>query len=164
VQLTEAPVLIVSHASAYWDKHHSAQRGVNRLIAEAKKELIQIVYLRHPSPSVNQTDYFEDCQPTYSVGYDGYVGNRNHLLFPSVQNHPKIDDQGLQNDSQVFIVGKAFAACRRILRLGLLPGAAVKLDQNAAFAVRILDRGDASAPTRQFRAGIEGDSRISPAF
>lgn len=65
LKLDSPSVLIITHATAYFDLRYSIKHGVDSAVKWAKQKRIPVVYLVDESPS----QYYEmdDCQPDYWV-------------------------------------------------------------------------------------------------
>lgn len=62
-------VLIVTHASAFFDARYASKRGIDEAVEFAKARGIPVVYLHDDGP--NQLYFMEDCQPDYWVYSEG---------------------------------------------------------------------------------------------
>jgi hypothetical protein len=72
VKINSSSVLIITHATAYYDLRYSIKHGVDSAVKWAKEKNIPVVYLVDDSPI--QLYEMEDCQPDYWVrSLDGEV-------------------------------------------------------------------------------------------
>jgi hypothetical protein len=62
-------VLIVTHASSFYDSRLTSKRGIDEAVSYAKNQRIPVVYLQDDTPQ--QFYFMEDCQPDYWVHSDG---------------------------------------------------------------------------------------------
>lgn len=65
INLEGDSVLIVTHASRFYDARLSSKRGIDEAVKFAKASKIPVIYLQDGSPEADY--YMEDCSPDYWV-------------------------------------------------------------------------------------------------
>lgn len=105
-------VVIVTHASTYWDGSFSSKAGINSAVAFAKRSHLSVVYLQDDAPESKPTYFYADCKPDYWISSSG-----GEFSFPIAASH-------------VYTVGGHFEACQLTTMASLLRGVWQPLQQN----------------------------------
>ena len=69
ISLPGESVMIITHASSFYDSRIASKRGIDEAVSYAKSKHIPVIYLQDDTPE--QFYFMEDCQPDYWVHSEG---------------------------------------------------------------------------------------------
>lgn len=112
VSMSKDSVVIVTHASTYWDGSFSSKAGINSAVAFGKRNHYPVIYLQDDARESEPTYFYADCKPDYFVS-----SSAGEFSFEITASH-------------VYTVGGHFEACQATSMASLMRGVWKPLQQN----------------------------------